>query len=838
MRSDRDLRDTHVQMSRWAPAWETARRIARALRRRPGFVVTVVACWTLGLTVHGVTAYLADAFFLRPPAHVRDPGRVFRLYATVVRADAAPATASRFTFPQFAELQRTLQEEADLAACGLGDIAGSVGGYYATLKVAVVSSNYFSILGVTPTEGRLFGPAHPDRPGFLDGQAVVISQSLWQKLRADSALAIGQGIRLGGRVFTVIGIAPHGFTGGEVDQVDAWTLLDSDGDLVGGADWRRGTRWWLTLVGRQRAGASVSRIEVKGEYVLGRTAEDGDGGARKVSLRVAPVLPSRGPLRSLAARAAALLALSSLVFLMLATVNVAGMLVLRGVGRRREFAVKSMLGARDIVLSAEVFGEIAVLSAFAAATSLLLILALKGVIARAFLPGGALVSKIVDWRVAGYTLASSTITAVLVGFIVWTVRAEGSLSVSATSDRASGGRRLRRAQTAILSIQAAAATALLACAGLVVSNLYALRALDLGVRIDRVVLVTVSVTHGKVDRATIDPFMESLRERVRSLPDVDLASTAVAAPFMSGVGVAINAPDHAALYETTMGMPLFNAVSADYFETVGMRILRGIAFDRKGMDPLGYVAVVNETFARNAWPQGDFVGHCLILGADPSNPCYRVVGVVADARRFTIVPEEPVMQVYVPAEQNIFAGVYPALSLVVRTRKSPETVRAQLTHLARGMLPAGTEVAVHSLEELVDPQMRPWRVGGPLFVGVGGMALLLTVVGMFGTVAFAAQQRKREMGIRMALGATLPVIVREVGASTFVASAAGIVVGGGLCAGLAARYGELLLPDVSSKASSLVILSMVLVLCVLLTAGILPIVTTARKAVLAALQAD
>lgn len=320
-------------------------------------------------------------------------------------------------------------------------------------------------------------------------------------------------------------------------------------------------------------------------------------------------------------------------------------------------------------------------------------------------------------------------------------------------------------------------------------------------------------------------------DRVRALPAVEAAALTIGTPFRSFFVVQLRVPGRDSLPRLPGGGPYVFAVTDDYFATTGVRIVRGRAFtamDRAGSEP---VAIVNETMARTLWPNADALGQCLLI-AD-AEACSRVVGVAEDARRWRL-REEATMQYYVPVGQESGIG---GTKLLVRPRPGARGVGAALRETLFALDPSLSYVEVVPMQDWLDPQIRPWRLGATMFTLFGGLALLIAAVGLYSVIAYGVTQRQAELSIRRALGARgrdiVAMVVRE-GVGLVVI---GVALGAGLAL-LAGRWIEGLLFDTTSSDPVLFGVVTLALLAVAALASLAPAVRGARVDPLSAVRAE
>jgi predicted permease len=369
--------------------------------------------------------------------------------------------------------------------------------------------------------------------------------------------------------------------------------------------------------------------------------------------------------------------------------------------------------------------------------------------------------------VLGFSTLVALATGLAIGLLPALQAGRQDLSGAMKTGAREGGVPRSGVRAVLTVVQAAFSLVLLVGAGLFVHSLWNIRNLHMGIEPDRVLAASPDwpglgglapeqraaerARRAEVDRAAL----AALRANVL----VEAASIAVGTPFQTSFGVDLSVPGRDSIPRLPGGGPYISAVSDNYFRTVGTRLLQGRAFtpqDRADSEP---VVIVNETMARALWPGEDPLSQCLLIaeeerGAPP--PCARVVGVVEEARRFGL-REPPAMQYYVPLGQEVGFG---GSTLLVRPRGSArdlaEVVRGEL----RALAPDARLINVTTLQELVDPQIRPWRLGASMFLIFGLLALTIAAVGLYSLVAYGVAQRRPEIGIRMALGARAGDVVR------------------------------------------------------------------------------
>jgi predicted permease len=494
--------------------------------------------------------------------------------------------------------------------------------------------------------------------------------------------------------------------------------------------------------------------------------------------------------------------------LLVACANVTSLLLARSTRKRQEVAIRLALGIgrgrllrlllMHGVMLAVAGGLVALLLAHTGATLL-----------------GGLLMPDVDWgetplnaRVLALTAAVAITTGLLAALVPALRTTRQDLAGMLRTGQREGGGRSVRLRTALTIAQAALSVVLLVGAGLFVRSLANVRGLHLGMEPDRVLNVLVDWPRQPfspgVARATLEygpkqreaDFYQHALERVREMPGVEHAALAVGTPFNSSFTIDLRVSGRDSIPEMKGGGPYVSAVSAGFFETVGTRLLTGRRFtsaDRAGSEP---VAIVNETMASLLWPGESALDKCLYVGdeKDGQVPCSRVVGIVEDARRFGL-REDPAMQYYIPiGQERGFGGT----NLLIRPRSEPTRMIAELRRELIAIDPVVQFVGIETLQESVDPQIRPWRLGATMFTMFGVLSLLVAALGLYSVIAYSVASRRHELGVRMALGARAADMVTMVVRQGVAMAIAGVLLGTAL-AFATSRFLETLLFEASPR---------------------------------------
>lgn len=763
---------------RWEAAWQDTRYAARRLIREPGITAFILGTLALGIGINVTAFSVIDRVLLRGPQHVREPERLVRLYSRVDQPPLGLKTMPWLPYTAFITLRDGMRTIEGIGAYRPGDAMVGRGAASEMRRVSLMSTDMFELLGVKPLMGRFFAPDEDA------ASVVVISERLWKTTFGNDPAILGKTLAIDDVLHTVIGVAPAGFTGVELQRVDAWTPISRAA--------RNSQN--MEIVARLRPGvtvdaaiADVVRLRAGVEATLPSWARWLKG-ARYLAAPIGYDATARESFESVMAR---WLAAISAMILFISCANVANVLLARLARRRRELAVRVALGsgrARVVRLLALE----GILLAFGAAIVAFIVIALvEPVVQRALFPTGSWVFSLVDARILGAVALFTLLTALLVA-VVPAIQA----GRAAVTDALRGGNRDGETRSVLRSgltvVQAMLSVVLLIGAGLFLRSVQRVNAVNLGMDPDNV--LSVELRYPREPRAPGESFDDWLarrgvveRARHRALVDVarrvhgvERAAVSVGIPFYGSVTVGLWVPGRDSVPVLPGGGPYVTAVGADYFATIGTAIREGRAFNASDREGSEAVVIVNETMARALWPGRESIGQCVYV-ASRTAPCARVVGVAADVHRSGL-KEEPSMQYYVPiGQERGFSGSY----LLVRSRDAATTSWTALREALQRADPAIRSIDVRVLAQGLDGEMRPFRLGMIAFGLGASIALVVAGLGLFSIMAHAVAWRRHEIGVRLALGARPQSIASLIVSRGTMLATIGIV--GGLVIALAAR---------------------------------------------------
>lgn len=753
----------------------------RKLLHSPGFTVVVVL--TLSLGIGGTTAVFSfvNALLLRP-LPVEEPERLVWIGAQGPSGE----TAMSFSHLEYEQLAEGRRELSGLAAFGMSKVRVGDGERSFATVGALVSANYFSVLGVKPALGRF--PDATDSEAAVPG--IVISDAMWRRVFVADPRVLGRTIQLDENPAVVVGVAPPEF-GGTISLVgiDVWMPLTMHPILNPGMRLDDGGHAWLQLVGRMDTGW---RRAVVAQALSVRARHVGVGsGYRRPAERmvVEPLAGVNGEGGGGARRISVLLFATALLLLAIASVNISGMILARNALRRSEMAVRAALGAAPIRIVRQLLTETLLLWSLGGVGGICLALWLGQIFPAVVPVQEAFPARVgLDLRMDRSVLLFAGAVTLLSGLAFGLLPAWQGAKVDLTSamkEQFDLGHRRSGMRNALTSAQVACSLLLLVNAGLLLRSLQEIVTESPGFNPEGVVVAPLDMAvDGEVEarrQARMHTFFPEVLRRLSARQDIEAVSIASAVPMIGGrTTTSVSVPGSAAYSGINPSFEVaYTAVSARYFSTMGIPVLRGRAFtveDRFGTAP---VAVVSQTMARQFWPNGDALGKTLQQGDIP----LRVVGIVGDGGvRNARNSSSPALYVAFPQQPT------PAAMLLVRA--SPATMATVAEEIQR-IDPETTVGRVVPLQDLIVAAM-PQRLLVPVLGGFGALGLLLSTIGIYGLVSYSTANRTREFGIRTALGATPRQVLGMVLGRGVMLGSIGIAIGIPLALGVAKLLSPLL----------------------------------------------
>jgi predicted permease len=750
-----------------------ARRTIRALGRRPGYAIIAILTLALGIGANSAMFALVDRLLLSPPPHIRDADNVVHLRFDEAQLQSGRIIWVRAPYPFYRALARA-PRSFDVAGSTILELAlrTTSAGQARAATVTAVTPGYFSLLGTRPALGRFFVDGDAG-----DSRAAVISHALWVREFGAAEDVLGRSVTLGNEAFRIVGVAPRGFTGVRIEPVDAWIPLTATTPGLPNGWQDRPFDRGIAIIGRPYRGATRDAMLAAAtqHYRASRAGTPDEDTTAFV--RASGLTPGRDSDGSVTpeSRVAIWLQGVSLLVLLLAVANVANLLLLRAIDRRRETGVSMALGVSRIRLVRQVVLESLALGTIAAVLAVVLTRWAGPVLWRVLLPEGAEAST-TPWRDGAIVAALAVGSALAMTIVPAVLQLRTPANDALRSGSRSVSRRGSRMGDLLVIVQVACAVILLVGSGLFVRSLLRVADLDLGFKLDRAVAVQIDHTQSGVDSTVVRRYVLDAEARIRALPGVQSTAISYTAPYQASPTLPVFLPGHDKLPgvgDGALGYPSFLMVSPEFFATMGLSILQGRTFANVDAPTSPNVVIVDATMARTFWPNGNALGQCFRVGADTA-PCRTVVGIVQDTRR-SITGRNHALRYYLPIAQ-VPSGQTRRF-VFVRTVGSPESMIRPLRAAATMASSSVPLVEVFPMRQLLDPYTRQWRLGRVVFVAFGLLATIIATIGLYGVIAFGVAQRRREFGIRIALGAPTATVLSSVVKSAGVRAVLGCLVG-------------------------------------------------------------
>jgi putative ABC transport system permease protein len=558
----------------------------------------------------------------------------------------------------------------------------------------------------------------------------------------------------------------------------------------------------MSTIARRRPGVSLAAANAELSNAARRSyqsqvAENKGGRGTPMELVkphaiAASILSERGPNESSVAKVATWVGGVALIVLLIACANVANLLLARALRRRREVAVRLALGVSRARLLSQLLTESVVLALLGAAAGILVAQWGGAALRSVLLTKSEPTATFRDPR----TILFAGLAAIVVGLLsglapmVQASRAGTTLVDDLKAGAREGMLHRSRLRTVLLVAQAALSVILLVGAGLFVRSLQNVRSTRLGYDVDPVMLVDLNMRGEKLDSVGTYQLSQRLLDAAKNIPGVTHASLTVAVPFWSSWSTSL----FVAGIDTVgrLGQFNLNAVSPDYFATMGTRVVRGRGFTDQNTRTSQKVTVVSQGMARVLWPGQDPIGQCMRMNAD-TMPCTTVVGVAEDIRQRSISADSGLYSYYLPAEQQSGRG-----GLMLRVAGNASNYAERVRRALQRDMPGASYVTITPFREIVGSETKAWELGATMFVAFGVLALALAAIGLYSVIAYNVAQRTHEMGVRVALGAQTSDVVQLVVRQGIVLGGAGLAIGAAAALG-ASRWVKPLLFDESAR---------------------------------------
>jgi macrolide transport system ATP-binding/permease protein len=757
----------------------------RMLRRSPGFSVLAILCLTLGIGANAAVFSWVEGILFRPYPAVTHQERLLALTGTA-RGETGGTDLS---WPDFLDLQRSCTLFDSFFVSKITGTTLSIGDRAERTTGSIVSANYFDAIGVHPILGRGFAPG--EDTGRSAHPVTVISYQLWQgRFKADPEI-VGKTQRLNGVVHTIVGVAPEGFYGTFVGWGMQFWVPASMEEIFESGGYKledRGARW-IESYGRLKPGVTRQQAQEEISAVAKRLEADYPDTNRGRGMQLWPLWQT--PFNNARTLLPTLEIMLAVVFfvLLIACANVGNLLLVRSFARRHEMTVRQAIGASRGRLLKQLLTEGVILAAFGAAGGLLVAYWCRHALVLLF-PARAGVSMHlpgeIDWRVLAVSAGVCVIATLVVGLAPALQSGKIDLAGALKSDSAGvvGSRGRGWVRSGLVVVQVSLSFVLLVGAGLLMQSLQKIRNSSPGFSTHGVVFTAVDLVSAGYDLQRAQTFRDELLDRVKALPGVESAVFARATPL--GYGSYSESPLAVDGYQPPpeeQPTVEYNEVGPDYFVTMGIPLLSGREFTRADDEKAALVAVVNETMAKRYWRGKDPIGERVQV----KGRWMRVVGVAKDSK-YQSVRETPKPFFYVPGRQSASVGS----GLYIRTPLSAETMATALAREVHALDGNLAPYEMITMQEQVDRSTSAQLVAVTLVGVLGGLALLLAAIGLYGVMSYAVSQSTRELGLRMALGAGASNVLRLVMSRGLTLMLGGVLLGGAVALALTRLMGNML----------------------------------------------
>ncbi len=741
---------------------EDVRYSLKTLARSVRLMAIATASLALGLGANIAIFSVVYAVLLYPLPY-REPERLVLIWESTPQKGIPLAPISPANFADFREQARAFEsmacyERANLALTGAGEPE--------QLRGLRVSHDFFATLAPALGRGFLAAETEPGRE-----EAVVVSHGLWERRFGRDPMLLGRTLILNGQSRTVVGIMPRGFAFPD-RGVEVWLPLGFSPQDVQQRGYRR-----LGGIARLKRGLDQDRAAAELNYIAERLEQQYPVSNRGWRTRLVPVREQPGVEE---VRPALIILLGTVgLVLLIGCANIASLLLARNAARDKELAIRAALGAGRGRILQQLLLESVLLALLGGALGLMLQPWLTRLLLSLGPKGFVLPERVdLDGAVVAFGLGATLLTALLSGLIPALQASRTNLveSLKEGGRSATAGALRRRARNCLVVAEVAVALVLLAGAGVMLQSFLRLRAVDPGYRIEHVLTVRLGLQpsrYGEARQKTA--FQRALLERVRTLPGVEAAAVTNHLPTVSDFARAFTIGGRPVPPPGEWPVARFRAVTPEYFRAMGIPVLHGRAFTVQDHGEAPGVALINQTLARQHWPQQDPLGQRINLEKPERQHAWRVVvGVVGDVRHRGLDAEvQP--EVYVPYDQVPEASV----TLVLRTAIEPSRLAAPARAAVRAVDPDQPVGEVRTLEQVVaeSDSVGSRRTVLLLLIAFAALAVLLAAVGVYGVISYSVAQRTQEIGVRMALGASSADLVRMVVRQALALALAGIALG-------------------------------------------------------------
>ena len=784
--------------------WQDVRYSLRTIAKAPGFAAVAILTLALGIGANTTIFSWINSALLNPVPGISKPSEVIALLQGKSSGDF-----DTFTYPDIEALRDGQQSFTGITACMFANMILTGNGKPDRVWGMVASANYFDVLGVRPILGRTFLPAEDEKPG--GAPVAVISYRLWQTHFGANPGVVGQTIAINQHPYTIVGVTPPLFQGSQTGlRFEIWVPIMMEAQFMPQGDLLHDHHaFWLLAFGRLKPGVALKQAQQEMTVLLKREVKNyPEEHKGHDSVTVYPLWRNPYGMNYFFANLLPLLMGIAGLVLLLACANVANLMLVRSVGRRREIAIRMSLGASRWRLVRQLLAESLVLALAGGAVALLITFWTEGTLMK-FLPPSDLPFALpigADRTVLLATLVISVLTGVTFG-ILPALRASGEAPVSVLKEdtgTASGSLRKARLASGLVVAQISLSLLLLICAGLFIRSFMSAQQINPGFNPHNLLIASYDLFPAGYSEASGAEFDRQLVAKLEALPGIQSVALSTTVPLEFDTDSTIVKPEAYVPQATELMATNDSIITPNYFQTMQIPIMKGRDFTLQDTKSSRRVVIVSEAFVNRYWPNQEALGKQ--LHSDLTHEWFTVVGVARDVK-FGSLNETPAPFLYFPQYQ-----VYrPDLIIVGRTAGDPlmfaKTVEKTIHELNSDLSVFG----VTTLESRMQFSTFAPRIAGTFIGAFGLLALVLATVGIYAVTAYTTRQRTHEIGIRMALGASKDDILRLVLGHGLRLSFIGVVFGLAASFALTGYLSSLLLGVTSTDA--LTFSSVAILLC-------------------------